>query len=309
VSRFEGDNPQYAATLVLSMRTQPEGGSVRAPCQPTWAHQHAESQTDLIVLVHGFNNNEGQAQDAYVGFRQRQKAMLGELGDRLEAMLGDAFWPGDADWPGPLDTVDFLVYPATISRAVDTAAALSDYLLTRQDVLNLYFIGHSMGCRVVLETIRLLRANASFTTPIRKVCLMAAAVPTGKVFPGGELEDAFLAPEHVRVLYSPDDPVLHFAFPIGQTAGGDGFFPTAIGRCGDVPLSPGHVDRSLVSGAGHSDYWGWKDDAPSALSAEMLHEFLGIGAQVQMVRESPPPPERAEPPVRPKPRSRAVGHP
>lgn len=216
--------------------------------------------------------------------------------------MGDAFWPGDADWAGPLDNMDFLVYPATITRAQQTAAALSAYLASRRDVLNLNFIGHSMGCRVVLETIKLLQANPAFKIPIRKVCLMAAAVPTHKVFPRGDLEQALAAAAQVLVLYSPDDPVLAYAFPIGQTAGGDGFFPAAIGHKGDVPLSPGHVDRSLVAQATHSDYWGWRDNAPSDHAARQIGEFLALSS----MHRRPVAPDRAAP-VRPAPSQRSVG--
>ncbi|CAD5373736.1 conserved hypothetical protein [Rubrivivax sp. A210] len=278
MSRHDEDFPGYVAGLQLDMREQPEGGSVHVPCQPIWAFGQVRSQQDLLVLVHGFNNNRREAQEAYAAFRKRQAGLLEarHLG-AFEDMLGDAFWPGDANFAGPLDMLDFLVYPATIATAKLAAAQLSTYLLSRRDVLNLYFVGHSMGCRVILETLRLLKANPSFRTPVRKVCLLAAAVRTSAVFPGGALEEAFRAAEQVEVLHSSADTVLSLAFPIGQTAAGDGFFPTAIGRHGDVPRNPGQVEIRPVDGAGHGDYWGWRPTDQSAVAAEHISRFLGLG--------------------------------
>ncbi|WP_157275341.1 alpha/beta hydrolase [Pelomonas sp. Root1444] len=263
---------------MLDMRQQPEGGDVRRPCGVVWSNGIGQTQRDLLVLVHGFNNNRFEAQQAYAGFRSRQKGLLDPgAGERLESVLGDAFWPGDASFAGPLDIVDFLIYPATIETAQQAAAVLSAYILGLRDVLNLSFIGHSMGCRVILETIRLLVDTADFKTPIRKVSLLAAAVPTFAVLPGGRLAAAFQAPAQVQVLHSKADLVLAGAFPIGQTVAGDGFLPSAIGRHGDVPASPGRVEVRPVDGAGHSDYWGWRDNRPSAAAAGLIHDFMSFG--------------------------------
>jgi pimeloyl-ACP methyl ester carboxylesterase len=260
-----------------------------------------------VVLIHGFNNNRYEAQQAYSAFRELQKALLDQgSGARFEEMLGDAFWPGDANYAGPLDLVDFLVYPATVAAAKLTADKLSAYLLSRKDVLNLYFVGHSMGCRVVLETIVRLQANPRFQIPIRKVCLLAAAVPTFAVCPGGDLERAFMAADQIEVLHSKDDVVLSYAFPAGQTLAGDGFFPKAVGLHGDVPRSPGRVMIQSVDGAGHSDYWGWKNSVASATAASYISEFLGVGAMSRTLAESTVS-SRAGVAPRAGPESRSVG--
>jgi pimeloyl-ACP methyl ester carboxylesterase len=306
MSRYKGDFDGYAAGLRLDMRRDPEGGSV-VPCRALWQNDQPRSQHDLVVLIHGFNNNRYEAQQAYSGFRDLQKGLLDqEAGERLEAMLADAFWPGDANYAGPLDLVDFLVYPATIADAKRTADSLSAYLLQRTDVLNLSFVGHSMGCRVVLETIARLMAAPKFQTPIRKVCLLAAAVPTFALFPGGALERAFMAAEQLEVLHSRDDVVLSVAFPLGQTLAGEGFFPSAIGRYGDVPHCPGRVVTQPVEGAGHSDYWGWRSSVASAKAAGLISSFLDIASAARMLREStlPQPDEISR---RRSPERRAVG--
>jgi pimeloyl-ACP methyl ester carboxylesterase len=285
VARYEKDFPGYAATLELNVRQQPEGGAVRAPCHADWKNHQARTQRELMVLVHGFNNHRAEAQEAYLGFRSRQKGLIdAQHRARFDDILGDAFWPGDANFAGPLDTVDFLVYPATLQKARQTAVQLSAYLRGRSDVLDLYFVGHSMGCRVILETIALLIASPDFRARIRKVCLLAAAVPTSAVFPDGALAEAFRAAEQVEVLHSTADLVLALAFPLGQTAAGDGFFPSAIGRRGDVPRNPGQIGTHLVEGAGHSDYWGWRSTNESAEAAQLISQFLSIGT---LSREQP----------------------
>jgi pimeloyl-ACP methyl ester carboxylesterase len=305
MSRYKGEFAGYAPGLTLSMREAPEGGPVVA-CVGKWGNEQTRSQNELLVLVHGFNNNQYEAQQAYSGFRDLQKELVNRgTGARLEDLLGDAFWPGDANWAGPLDWLDFLVYPATIAGAKDTADRLCAYLLQRRDLLELSFVGHSMGCRVVLETIARLKSDASFQIPIKKVCLMAAAVPTFAVCPGGTLEPAFSAAEEVKVLHSRDDNVLSYAFPAGQTLAGDGFLPQAVGLHGNVPRS-GRVSVQSVDGAGHSDYWGWKNSMASAKAASFIGNFLNLETSERVI-----PAASAAPPVaaanRDRPAVREVG--
>lgn len=308
MARFEGNNPDYAAGLVLNMREVDEGGPVLSPCSADWRAGQSRRQTELLVLVHGFNNHRREAQDAYLGFRALQKQRLdAAYTSGFEDMLGDGFWPGDANFTGPLDLVDFLVYPATVARAKQTAVVLAGYLATqRADVVSLSFVGHSMGCRVILETIKLLLPVPGYRDRIAKVCLMAAAVPTRAVFPGGDLADALGAARQVEVLHSSDDLVLNLAFPIGQTLAGDGFFPEAIGRHGNIPASPGHVDRHRVADAGHSDYWGWNGSAASAAAADLVSQLLAVGVTCRRLPDVVLP-ARSAAPERAGPAPRVVG--
>lgn len=305
MSRYKGDFAGYAPGLVLNMRDGPEGGPVVA-CVGKWKNEQTRWQNELLVLVHGFNNNQYEAQQAYAGFRDLQKELVSRsTAARLEELLGDAFWPGDANWAGPLDWLDFLVYPATIAGAKATAERLCAYLLRRSDVLELSFVGHSMGCRVVLETIARLKADASFQIPIKKVCLMAAAVPTFAVCPGGALEPAFSAAEDVKVLHSRDDIVLSYAFPAGQTLAGDGFLPQAVGLHGHVPRS-GRVSVQSVDGAGHSDYWGWQNSMASAKAASYVSKFLNLEASERVIAAATAAPPVVAP-TRSEPAARVVG--
>jgi len=95
------------------------------------------------------------------------------------------------------------------------------------------FIGHSLGCRVTLETLLLLRTR---TLPIvDRVVLMAAAIPSEMLEPDGKfyglLMDLAAEGTSIRVLHSKQDPVLQYAFPPGQSlAGGKEASSRALGR-------------------------------------------------------------------------------
>jgi len=288
MSRDKGDRPAgYAPRLRLSLREQSEGGPLGATVKAEWLDQNPIRQNEVLVLVHGFNNHQGEAEFAYQAFRDRQEPEL-EQSRRgaFEDGLGDFFWPGDAKGRGPIDWFDALVYPSAVGTAKVAGPRLRDYLLSRTgDVLVVHFIAHSLGCRLTLETIAALQAAGA--PKVGKVCLMAAAVPTFKVCPGGPLFAALNAPEFLRVLFSPADTVLHWTFPPGQTlaqtlyGGDEGFFPTAVGRHGDIPLHPGVVDRQEVPGAHHSDYWGKEQNVPTALAAKALAEFFRFDGAAQ----------------------------
>jgi hypothetical protein len=68
------------------------------------------------------------------------------------------------------------------------------------------------------------------------------------------------------VLYSRNDRVLHWAFSLGETVAGEGFFPTAVGRFGQPPGT--WIKRQELGGHDHGDYWG--DPRAAALVARLL---------------------------------------
>jgi pimeloyl-ACP methyl ester carboxylesterase len=195
-------------------------------------------------------------------------------------MLGDAFWPGDAALPGIADKADFLVYAKAVYKAKDVGPKIAAYLRQRNDVMTVHFVAHSLGCRVTLEAIDDLQKNGG--PEVGRVCLMAAAVPTFKLVPpNGDLWPALNAAKQVLVLYSPDDLVaLTLSFPPGQTIASligdsdEGFMPSALGRTGDMPVTPGKLDRQQVEGADHGDYWGHNSNTPTDKSARAMFDFF-----------------------------------
>lgn len=278
MSRYQGLPPGYDPWLVLSVRQAPEGGglSLQVQCDPPSPPSAAR---ELVVLVHGFNNHMGEAGEAYQGFRDRQYPLAGVLPPALEPGLGDFFWPGDADWAGLFDKADFLVYPTAVNTAPLAGERLAQYIAALPNLVVVNFVGHSLGCRVVLECI-----NKLLTIPhpvIRRVVLMAAAVPNFMVSAGGALARATQAAESVLVLHSTSDPVLHYAFPPGQTIAGlgEGFLPVALGRFGPPAGMVGQIQHHQIADAGHSDYWGVTGDDVAPASDAVREEVARYVAE------------------------------
>jgi pimeloyl-ACP methyl ester carboxylesterase len=272
----------YSPELELTFRDKREGGGVRVPGN-FGGRVEAQGRHTCVVLVHGFNNNDGEAAAAYDGFRQRHIEQLGADLTDLNRRLGDAFWPGDASW-GFFDFFDFGVYPTAVGNARRTAAELREMLLRMPNLLEVDFIGHSLGSRLILETLEQFRAHGDGPR-IRRVCLMAAAVPMEMVEPGGKYFDLLnklaIDGTEILVLHSRQDKVLHLAFGAGQAmAGPDERSSRALGRYGPHPLMPGYGgtmrDRPM-SGANHGDYWGHSNNDVSRQASSEAGRFLGLG--------------------------------
>lgn len=246
----------YDPAIIFNLRRQDEGGELGDAVRVEIRRPAAQSATQLYVLIHGFNNHRGEAEAAYQGFRDRQKEHSGDKKLSLIApSLRDLFWPGDADWAGPVDYLDFFVYPKAVATARQAGEKIADYLINFAPTRELNFIGHSLGCRVVLETIAALNRQQRDSL-MGKVCLMAAAVPVFMLNQGARLDGAGFSPTAILNLISKSDKVLHLAFPPGQTAAGpftEGFFPNALGRHGMI--HPRIVNK-VINKARHGDYWG-----------------------------------------------------
>ena len=311
MARYSAPPPEYAPGLMLDLREQPEGGELPARGELRGEYQEMP-RPDCVVLVHGFNNHYGEAGERYYGFRVMQRRHFdGEHGDiadgiearaagqgrpvcgfgaELERLLGDTFWPGDADWPGPLDWLDALVYPAAVHTAQEAAVLLADLIGRIPGLLRVHFVAHSLGCRVVLETLEILWARGY--PAVGAVCLMAASVERDAVAPGGRFADLLAAlgeaGSEILVLHSRRDKVLRFTFPLGQSLAGEGFLPEALGLEGPPPDMPGRVTGRRVAGANHGDYWGHQDNEPSHIATREAGAFLKLGERVREIRAREP---------------------
>ncbi len=317
MARFEpGQRPAgYAPRLVLDAREADEGGRVRQPIAVGWRTHSGPGGGEMLLLLHGYNNHRAEAEAAYMAFRARQGLVVrGPLHEPLDQLLADTFWPGDARLPGLLDRLDPLHYPVALATARDEVAPLLATCLRQAPLrpARLHIVGHSMGCRLALELMDLLHGDGP---PIGRVALMAAAVPTFMLRPGGRFEHTLARAEAVCVMSSVDDAVLGWAFPIGQTMAGpweEGFLPEALGRRGRVPASAGaRVLNEVIDDAGHSDYWGWvgqRDGRPLSAdersvnerTAQVLTRFLRLDAapRREPVAAVPAPTRRRAPVVR-----------
>lgn len=245
----------------------------------------------LVLLIHGYNNKYDEALSSYKAFFELQHG-LAQLPDNRpladNRIFVEVFWPGDADW----GIASFLFYMGAVANArlsAERFAPAIAALAQRNEPLGLEIIGHSLGCRVAFELIKRIRGTPNVR--VDRVALMAAAVPTYML--EAPDDQRYLRPAYDEVvatpggtgmsLYSGADMVLAVAFPLGQTlaSGDEGFLPTALGHAEwHCPLMPIGLGQQKVAGAGHSDYWGWKDDSRAiALDAQQrVRDFMGFNA-------------------------------
>ncbi len=197
----------------------------------------------LVLVVHGYNNDEDEASKSYaVLFELLQKMVPNQ--DVLRS-IWEVYWPGYVTVGAKKRTLlSALSYPAQVRKAVLIGRALARFLSSvavDRAPVEVLFIAHSLGCRVVLETLRDLSDNADIS--VKAICLMAAAVPVAHIIPNGRLRRAADAAEKRYILHSPADTVLRRYFRAGQL--GD-HSSQAVGRFGNfwillllTPKKPG----------------------------------------------------------------------
>ena len=269
----------------LSVRQLPRGGGVSSSALSNPDHLLKLSGR-LVLLIHGYNNDQEAGRQAYEGFRRAQR-LLADLETSqpiTDKQFVDVYWPGDADW----GIGSPLYYPWSIDKAKESAAILASALAraaAERSFKEIDIVTHSMGGRLTLELIKHLVLELGVS--VRRVVFMAAAVPTFMLDPedAQQLRVAYNAKVQgaATSLFSPNDMVLAVAFPLGQTIAGtgEGWFPTALGH--DIwssHLTPSNLAQQQVHGAGHSDYWGWNDATLDiALEAnQYVREFLQFNA-------------------------------
>jgi pimeloyl-ACP methyl ester carboxylesterase len=155
-------------------------------------------------------------------------------------------------------------------------------------------VGHSLGCRVILELLAQWTGGLPSNIRIDSIVLMAAAVAVKHVDDEGRLRPAaMLSRQTTIVLDSQGDRVLHWVFPLGETVVGEASFPTAVGRFGG-PLNTWHIALPMATAVGkaydHGSYW------PGEEAASEVAVALG-GVAVRKVRlnalvDNPSPPQR-----------------
>jgi pimeloyl-ACP methyl ester carboxylesterase len=225
----------------------------------------------LLIFIHGFNNSEEKASHSYRAFFRLLKKVFRETRNSPDALV-HFHWPSDC----PLEKVsDPVGYSIALGRARDAAKDLATFLSALPSPgpspasVRVSLIGHSMGCRVILETLILLGDEAP---DVDVVFLMAAAVPIEFATTAGRLNcQAWKRQANQLVkIHSENDGILRWLFPIGQLGSRirgkeekeRSFLPEAIGLHGN----PGEFGERFETNNGHSDYW---TDLASA------HCFLG----------------------------------
>jgi len=212
--------------LQLSVRMQDSGGPVAPAVKLSGGQMNGND--NVLILVHGYDNSFSDAEGSYSTF-------INDLSAKFPTYIGqiaEFYWPGDF----PIPVISALSYPNQIQPAIESAQRLSAFLWNlmgaRNGPMEISFVGHSLGCRVVLELLALWTGGMPPNIRLGTVVLMAAAVLVKHVDQGGPLRAAAMLTDDKLVLCSKGDPVLHWAFPVGETVANEGFFPTAVGRFG-----------------------------------------------------------------------------
>lgn len=236
----------------ISFREHDVGGSFRLYplIVPTSA---LDGPSNLLLLIHGFNNNEYEASESYRKFVATQA----DLAQRpLPANIVEIYWPGDTSVPR---------YHLSIPRAQNTArqlAAVLEVAADRRGPLVVDVVAHSMGCRLTLELIDILHGGQQKVT-VRRVAFLAAAVPIRQLEHKRPLRTAFeRARTRALSLFSPIDEALGAAFRIGQLRANiakvddSGVLPVALGAAEwrPIPFCP-EMEQHQAINALHGDYW------------------------------------------------------
>jgi len=208
---------------------------------------------ELTVLVHGYNVSEWQATDKWLTTAGNLRTLNGVPKGTVH--LARFYWPGDHPWTARSKLSYFRKLPVAAEAGWSLATLLASSVRAN-DRLEIQFVGHSLGCKVVLEAAARLHGNTR--VDVRNVLLMAAAVPEGLC----ETPRLY----HVRtaatqsVLWSREDKTLRRVFRIGQLVArrfGEpppGRNRQAVGLTGG-PRFNGRWDRRPRCNLDHKDYW------------------------------------------------------
>jgi pimeloyl-ACP methyl ester carboxylesterase len=220
-------------TLFIDLRASANGG-LCAPGAMVWENGDVQVSEgdfaekvrgrDLVLATHGFNVDRDHGIRSLSGW----EGLCTLPGNFL--FIG-VLWPGDSRYLPVLD------YPAEGDEAITSGRHLSAFLNEHAaGAASFSFVSHSLGGRVILETL------AGLNRPARRLVLMAGAIENNCLV--REYRDAAGKAEKIHVLASRADWVLHYAFPLGNPVGqllmhGHPYFRTALGRDGPAqPIPP-----------------------------------------------------------------------
>ncbi|WP_192825301.1 alpha/beta hydrolase [Rufibacter sp. LB8] len=105
----------------------------------------ALNQSNPVLFIHGYNNDQRDASAAYTRFM----GLLGSPAGPNARVVG-VYWPGH-NWEGAL------FYMQAIGKAKEVAPKLAQDLYTQarnRGYLKVDIVAHSLGCRLTLETVR-----------------------------------------------------------------------------------------------------------------------------------------------------------
>lgn len=195
--------------LVINQRTEGYAGAIaRAACweavggeTPTYTpltDDDLERRTrnrQVIVAIHGFNVNRPKAVRAYV-------TLEAELQLTADQVFFGVLWPGDG-W------IPVVNYPWESKDAMQCGSYLAQFLAAKMPTASGFnFISHSLGARVLLETLTAMPSDAG------EVCITAGAVDDDSL--AKEFAGVVGKARRISILTSETDRVLLAAYPAGD---------------------------------------------------------------------------------------------
>jgi pimeloyl-ACP methyl ester carboxylesterase len=258
----------YRPPLVLRARESRSGGGLTAAKSP-WGS--LTGSTRLTIFVHGFNVGQDSAEDVWEKTHELLREPPNSVPPKRLNRLLLFYWPGDLR----LDLLSKLNYFRTVDVAVRAGRLLADKLSsigTPGSPLRVDFVGHSLGCRVVLSALAALRDTESVR--VRHVILMAAAVPEGLCEDDRPYGSGQVAGQTSTIIYSLSDRVLRRAFPLGQWA--------ARHRINLPDVDPGIKRVAVGFQGGPADRWNGEYESCDLDHGEYWNDPRNVGKLVPL---------------------------
>jgi Alpha/beta hydrolase of unknown function (DUF900) len=244
---FSGGNP-VASVDDIAVRTDANSTPV-SPTQYLSALTSAILGKHVLFGTHGFHVDRPHG----IAYLSHWSAWL-QLGPN--GFFVGVLWPGDSRW------VPFVDYPIEGDEAIKSGQLLAAYLLKNlTGAATWSFASHSLGARVVLETIRGVKGSPK----LNSATLMAGAIDDTCL--NDEYQDSASQMQKLSVLASHCDDVLKLAFPVanpvsGIITRGDPYWHGALGRYGpNPPDQPSKLYGTPILPDswkfGHVDYINW----------------------------------------------------
>jgi len=219
----------------LSTRAQSVGGPV-APVKIIDADRPGYTGDLTQELLNAITGRE--VFFATHGFEVNQNDGIANLGNWLGNLKIGGAVPIGILWPGDCIVKIFVDYVIEGREAIESGNLLASFLNKNfTAAVSLCFASHSLGVRVVLQTITGLAAGFR----VRRVLLMAGAIDNTCL--AGEYSNAANRVDEISVLASTSDDVLAFAYPLGNPLQGiidrgHPYYHAALGHAGPAPPYP-----------------------------------------------------------------------
>jgi Alpha/beta hydrolase of unknown function (DUF900) len=241
----------------LNTRAHSHGGPV-APVKvldsdrPGWPYDLTQ---ELLSAIQG-----REVFFATHGYEVNQDGGIASLNGWLDNLQIGSAVPIGILWPGDCVIPIFVDYVLEGRDAISSGKELAVYLNKNfTGSASVSFASHSLGARVVLQTISGLSNNVR----VRRVVLMAGAIDDNCLT--GEYSSATNNIEEISVLASTCDDVLALAYPLGNPIqgifdSGHPYYHAALGRTGPAQPYPSapplHVNWQIPTNLnfGHHDY-------------------------------------------------------